>query len=172
MLNESCRQIYIDFLDHLSDRIDEMNAFPMTLTHNDFNCRNICLRDETEEIRLVVYDWELACYQNPQHDVIEFLAYVLPEKTSKATIDEYAEYYRSRLEEKTGLSFSKDEFHRILYLNAVELGLVRFNLYLLSHNIVKFDFIERVYRNLVNFIVSSNGVSGMTADHNRILSEN
>jgi Hydroxymethylglutaryl-CoA reductase len=155
MLNESCKQIYFDFLDHLSDRIDEMNVFPMTLTHNDFNSRNICLRDETEDVRLVVYDWELACYQNPQHDLIEFLVYVLPEKTSKKTIDEYAEYYLTGLEEKTGLSFSRPEFHRVLHLNAVERGLVRFNLYLLSHTIVKFDFMERVYGNLVNFITSS-----------------
>jgi Hydroxymethylglutaryl-CoA reductase len=163
MLNESCKKIYVDFLDHLSDRIDEMYAFPMTLTHNDFNSRNICLRNETEEPRLVIYDWELACYQNPQHDLIEFLAYVLPEKTFPGTIDEYAEYYRSRLEEKTGLSFSRREFHRVLYLNAIERGLVRFNLYLLSHNIIKFDFVERVYGNLVNFIISSNAGGGLTA---------
>jgi hydroxymethylglutaryl-CoA reductase (NADPH) len=171
MVNESCKAIYIDFLDHLSERIDEMHAFPMTLTHNDFNYRNICLRDAAEEPRLVVYDWELACYQNPQHDLIEFLVFALGGKTSKETFDKYTEYYRSILEKKTGLSLSSSEFHRVLYLNAIELGLVRFNVYLLTHNIVKFNFMERVYGNLVNFFLSHGQEGCITVNHDLALSE-
>jgi hypothetical protein len=113
----------------------------------------------------VVYDWELACYQNPQHDLIEFLVYALGDKTSKHTIDRYATYYLAILQEKTGLSFSAGAFHRVLYLNAVELGLVRFNVYLLTHNIVRFNFLDRVYGNLVNYILAHHQGVETGTDH-------
>ncbi|MEJ2037512.1 MAG: phosphotransferase [Desulfosarcinaceae bacterium] len=45
--------------------VREMLSHPLTLTHNDFNVRNICLRSNGQGLRPVIYDWELACIQNP-----------------------------------------------------------------------------------------------------------
>ena len=51
---------------------------PRTLIHNDFNPRNLCLRQTDGGLRLCAYDWELATLQVPQHDLAELLCFVLP----------------------------------------------------------------------------------------------
>ena len=46
---------------------------------------------------LCAYDWELACCQVPQRDVVEFLAYVLPPGSDEW--EHYIEYHRSALKD-------------------------------------------------------------------------
>jgi NADP-dependent 3-hydroxy-3-methylglutaryl-CoA reductase len=145
----SCRSL--EFLEGAAQVYTEMQSHPMTLTHNDFNPRNICLRPTPSGASLVVYDWELLCYQNPQHDLMEFLIFVLDGAPRDVYLG-YARYYYERLVEKTGKETPWKEFCRILYLNALDLALNRFNLYLLAHNTLKLPFIGRVYKNLARFI--------------------
>ncbi|MCP4131571.1 MAG: phosphotransferase [bacterium] len=155
LLPEHCVSLFRDFLNNSIENLEKMHDFPMTLTHNDFNPRNICLRHTTEKPRLVIYDWELPCFQNPQHDLIEFLIYSLEENAEMDEFEKYIFFYMEKLEEFSGRKFSPEEFMKVLYLNALEIGVTRFNLYLLAHNIVKFSFLERVYGNLVNFIINT-----------------
>ena len=133
--------------------VTRMTLYPMTLTHNDFHPRNICLREENGEKHLVVYDWELAAVQNPQHDLIEFLIYALPINAPMEQFRKYFDYYFEHLKEYIGKNLIKEEFMDVLYLNALELGLIRYNIYLLTHNIMKYDFMDRVYLNLRNLIL-------------------
>ena len=152
LLPNRAHRIYRQFLQDLEKHIKRMKEFPMTLTHNDFNPRNLCLRGEEESPRLVLYDWELAFFQNPQRDLIEFLAFVLRPETPVSEYKRYADYYRQQLEAKTGRTFSREFFMEILYLNAVYFAVVRLNLYLLGHNLLKFDFIERVCLNTARYV--------------------
>ena len=90
------------FLDGFDEALSAMERGPRTLTHNDFNTRNICLRPEGPGPRLAVYDWELPCVQNPQRDLIEFLVYALPAGASMDLFNDYAAFYRECLERVSG----------------------------------------------------------------------
>lgn len=50
-------------------------ATPKALVHNDFNPRNVALRADG---RLCIYDWELAMWNIPQRDIVEWLSFILP----------------------------------------------------------------------------------------------
>lgn len=152
--NHACKW-YREFLQDIDSHIKRMKEFPMTLTHNDFNPRNMFLRYKSESPRLILYDWELAFFQNPQRDLIEFLAFVLKLDTPIAEYERFVDFYRQQLEIKTGKRFPRDVFMQILYLNAVYFAVIRINLYLLGHHLLKFDFIERVCLNTARFIESA-----------------
>lgn len=152
IVTKECERAIMAFLEDLPDALDAMEKGLRTITHNDFNSRNIGLRSRGSIPRLVVYDWELPCIQNPQRDLIEFLVYTLPDDAPLSFIDEYAEFYRKKLEEKSGKNINKNEFDVLLIYNALVLASRRFNLYLLAHNVMQFSFMERVYGNLSRFI--------------------
>ena len=92
------------------------DSFPHTLIHNDCNPRNICIRkaDSTQGSggshddprRMCIYDWELARIDVPQHDLAEFLAFVLQPDTSLHKRMELIEYYITMLE-----NYSKQKFN-------------------------------------------------------------
>lgn len=153
MVTKDCERAILAFLEDLPGALEAMEKGPRTLTHNDFNTRNIGLRAKGNAPRLVVYDWELPCIQNPQRDLIEFLVYALPKDAPLSLIDDMAEFYRIMLEEKSGRSIDKNEFNMLLIYNALVLASRRFNLYLLAHNVMQFSFMERVYSNLSRFIL-------------------
>ncbi len=146
------RELYESFLENLEENVDRMLSFPQTLTHNDFNPRNLCIRKNSEVPMTVLYDWELAIFQNPQHDLIEFLVFVLDESSLRVDYLGYADFYLKNLEKAVGRSFSRTHFVEILDLNALIFALVRMNLYLLGHNILNLEFLERVYLNLTGYI--------------------
>jgi thiamine kinase-like enzyme len=148
-------EVIFSFLEDLPNVLEAMEKSPRTLTHNDFNTRNIALRPTGEHPRLVVYDWELPSIQNPQRDLIEFLVYALPENAPVNLIDEYAEFYRKKLEEKSRIVLNKNEFDRLLFYHSLVLASRRFNLYLLAHNVMQFSFMNRVYANLSRFILDT-----------------
>ncbi|MBQ8921254.1 MAG: phosphotransferase [Oscillospiraceae bacterium] len=86
-----------------------------TLTHNDCCARNLCISGS----RICLYDWELACCQNPEHDVIELLISVmdaLPDETVLRALD----HCRSRLAALTGVTLTDAEYQKILRFNTLE----------------------------------------------------
>ncbi len=153
LVTPALKGIYHDFLNNLDDHLERMLSFPCTLTHNDFNPRNLCLRRRKSHPVTVLYDWELAFFQNPQHDLIEFLVFVLGPDFSREEYIHYADLYLEHLRQKTGREISRKDFLEVLDLNGLFLGAVRMNLYLLGHNILRLDFLERVYTNLATFIM-------------------
>ncbi len=155
IVTKDCERTIMAFLEDLPAALAAMEKGPLTITHNDFNTRNIGLRPKGSIPGLVVYDWELPCVQNPQRDLIEFLVYALSENASLSVMNEYAEIYRKKLEEKSGMEINKNEFDMLLIYNALVLASRRFNLYLLAHNVMQFSFMERVYGNLSRFILNA-----------------
>ncbi len=158
LFGDDLADIFVDFIDSIDANNDMMKAYHRTLTHNDFNPRNICMRRHDDGFDLVVYDWEVPCFQNPQHDLVEFLSYVVDKENSFEKFAACAERYRLKLEEMTGCDLNSDDFYHILYLNALDLGVIRFNLCLLAHNILHFAFMDRVFGRLAVFI---HGLRGM-----------
>ena len=68
----------------------------MTLVHNDFSVRNLCLRKDPgpNQSRVCIYDWEALRISHPQRDIGEFIAFVLPENSPVELWDRYIEMYR------------------------------------------------------------------------------
>ena len=139
------------FLDNFDRHLDTMNGYHKTLIHNDCNARNIGVREEGEKARLILFDWELAAYHNPQRDLIELLASVLPASASKAEFITWVDYYLQALSRETQTTFDRELFLKVLEINAYECALIRLNLYLLVHNIMKLEYIDQLYGNVIRF---------------------
>ena len=105
------------------DSADELwkifDSFPMTLIHNDCNPRNICIRKATSDQgdssdedprRMCIYDWELARIDVPQHDLAEFLAFILPPDCSIHRRMEIIKYYIEMLEKYSGRKFNRQKY--------------------------------------------------------------
>ncbi|WP_186786132.1 phosphotransferase [Paenibacillus agilis] len=141
------------FIVQLPSHKQRMKQYHQTITHNDFNPRNLGLRSTAGTKQLVVYDWELVCYQNPQHDCVEFLSYTVGVNASIQQWDTYIEQYRLYLEQASGILLDREEFEQITLLNALELAAVRYNLYLLANNLLHLSYMETIYQNLSRYIL-------------------
>ena len=123
----SCRAAIVDMaIQNISTIWSILDPLPHTLSHNDFNPRNICLRLAPQEgsssqpptqgvpypdpRRLCIYDWELACIDVPQHDLAELLAFTLAPSASKETVLELVEFYRQHLEYYSRKAFPKERW--------------------------------------------------------------
>ncbi|MFW7379863.1 MAG: phosphotransferase [Oligoflexus sp.] len=136
-------------LENLPDLLKCFQSFPETLIHYDFNPRNICWKNsQSAQSQLVAYDWELCCFHNPQYDLVELLIYSLPKVASRDLLERLISRYQEQLEKRVGESWNKADFKRVLHANIYLYLLVRGNLHLLVHNLLNFDYIDAVYKNL------------------------
>lgn len=139
------------FLDNFEEHINTMDGYHKTLIHNDSNARNIGVRETENGQKMVFFDWELAAYHNPQRDLIELLSSLLPADASKADFTAWVYYYLQVLSEETKTDLNREQFFKVLEINAYECALIRLNLYLLVHNIMKLDYIDQLYLNVIRF---------------------
>ena len=86
-----------------------------TLTHNDCCDRNISISGD----KIKLFDWELACCQNPEHDVAELLISIMETMSDKAVLNAL-EHYRNRISDLTGVFLSKAEYWKLLRFNTME----------------------------------------------------
>ena len=134
--------------------IDEM---PKTLIHNDFNPRNICLRnsqadEDTFGYRLCAYDWELATIHIPQRDLAEFLCFVLTPETDRADVDQYIELHRQTLQQATGSEIDPILWQKGFALSLCDFAISRFMFYVMAHTFRHYPFMERVAKTLRHLI--------------------
>jgi aminoglycoside phosphotransferase (APT) family kinase protein len=125
---------------------------PRTLVHNDFNPRNLCLRDGERGLQLCAYDWELATLQVPQHDLAELLCFVLPPDVCKAEVDQYVELHRRALAAASGVALDPVAWRRGYALSLRDLAINRVAQYLMSHTFRHYRFVERVVPTLWHLI--------------------
>lgn len=113
---------------------------PKTLIHNDFNPRNIAIRNTGNP---VVYDWELAVLNYPHRDIIEFLCFVLPSDVSEEVLMHYLEYHFTlRSDKKIDWDVWKTG-----YLYAVKEFLVtRVSFYSVGSILLKYEFVDRLLK--------------------------
>jgi hydroxymethylglutaryl-CoA reductase (NADPH) len=136
-----------------------LEASPRTLVHNDFNLRNIGLRRvDGGDLRLCLYDWELATVHVPQHDVAEFLSFVLPPGSDERPA--YVEFYRQQLEEFTAQEIDPVRFKAIFDLTCYELILNRFAAYSMAHTFKELSFLGRVLESHFSYLESLADRSG------------
>lgn len=126
----------------------ELDAMPKTLTHNDFNPRNIAFRRFGDQLRLCAYDWELATVQVPQHDLAELLVFTLDETATLEQVNHYVEFHRQALQRATGHDIDQDQWRRGYQLSLRDLLINRVPLYLMAHTFRHYKFMDRVQRSL------------------------
>lgn len=123
----------------------ELDRHPKTLTHNDFNPRNIAFRDMGNgQMRLCVYDWELATMQLPQHDLAELFIFTLQPDFSYDEVLHYLEYHRKILSKHIGEDIDKDQWHQGYSLSLFDLMINRIPQYVMAHTFRHYDFMDRV----------------------------
>jgi aminoglycoside phosphotransferase (APT) family kinase protein len=81
-----------------------------TLVHNDFNPRNIALRDRGDGLELCAYDLELATLHIPQRDLAELLCFTLDEHATEAQVSHHLETHRAALEHHSGVVLDRREW--------------------------------------------------------------
>jgi thiamine kinase-like enzyme len=121
-----------------------LERLPRTLIHNDFNPRNIALRREDGVLRLCAYDWELATLGVPQHDLAEFLCFVLNPGLERAEVNHYLELHRSALERATNRAIDPVSWETGFRLSLHDLLTDRFALYAMIDRFRPQRFLTRV----------------------------
>ena len=116
-------------------------SFHRTLTHNDLSYRNISCCDS-----VIIYDWELACYQNPEHDIIELLISLLHELTADEVRRALA-YHRQRLSEMTGVSLTDEQYASILRFCTLEFCINKLTMLRIAARRLPLPYIEQFTRN-------------------------
>ncbi|KAG0334697.1 hypothetical protein BG000_008112 [Podila horticola] len=155
LFSEALTQSMLDYLAHSDKYWAKIESHPRTLIHGDFNTRNICLRSDakTGAQQLCAYDWELACCQVPQRDVVEFLSYVLPPGSTEWS--HYIEYHRLALKaavEKSrpdapGLTDSVPsprEYMEVAKLALMDFASLRVAMYGVSNSFKQVDWLPRI----------------------------
>jgi hydroxymethylglutaryl-CoA reductase (NADPH) len=130
----------------------DVEHLPRTLIHNDFNLRNICLRETDGGLRLCAFDWELATLHVPQHDLAELLCWALSPNAEMDEIDHYVEFHRRALEQETGQEIDEELWRRGYKVSLYDLIVNRMALYVLAHTFRHYPFMQRVVDTLRRLI--------------------
>lgn len=128
----------------------EHNLLPsnhLTLTHNDLSVRNTFKVED----KILIFDWELSCYQNPEHDIIELLASNLG-TLSNDGIYKLIEYYFKIIEKKTGRKFNKKEKEQLLYFNVMEFCANKMTVLNIANKKLKLPYINQMLKNTSRLI--------------------
>ncbi len=144
MLSRGMLQYHLDLVRSLGDWWPKMEAMPRTLIHNDFNPRNVCLRPTEDGPKLCVYDWELATLGLPQHDLAEFLLFVLGDNPEASDVSRYVELHRLTLQECSGQEIDPITWREGYRWALNDLVVNRLALYMMAHTFRRYGFMERV----------------------------
>ncbi len=115
--------------------------FHRTLTHNDLSYRNISCGD-----RIIIYDWELACYQNPEHDIIELLISIL-HQLSAEEVHSALSYHRRQLGERTGVSLTDEQYKAVLRFCTLEFCVNKLTMLRIAARRISLPHIEQLAKN-------------------------
>lgn len=116
-------KVISDFIEHIDEEYAKVMEY-QTLTHNDLTPRNISI-----DKGIIIYDWELACFQNPEHDLVELLFTTVDDNCTSEQIQKVINYFRRQLENKTEKEISDEEFTKRMHFNALEYVVNRLAIY-------------------------------------------
>lgn len=127
--------------------IDNKSDVPKTLIHNDYNPRNIAIRNNDE---VCIYDWELAVINYPHRDIVELLSFTLPSDFNEDLLMNYLRYHY----EIAGVKMKVDwETWRKTYISTLkEYVLTRVLFYNAAQVVLKLKFVDRIYNNCIKML--------------------
>lgn len=133
---------------------DELKQFAIpqgirkTLIHNDYNPRNIAIRNNAA---VCIYDWELSVLHYPFRDVIEFLSFVLPANFSQETLIDYLQiHYRLTAEKHSNQNW--EDWKKGHGIALREFVISRLLFYKTAEILMKLKFVDRVFVNCIRMI--------------------
>ncbi|MEM6717914.1 MAG: phosphotransferase [Bacteroidota bacterium] len=130
-------------IDNLENQASTI-SIEKTIIHNDFNPRNIAIRNNGQP---AIYDWELAVIDLPQRDVVEFLSFVLLPNFKK---DELYFYIKTHYLLYTDIDWN-DWLEAYRYALKVYI-ITRLSFYEVSGILVAYDFSKRVLRTALQML--------------------
>jgi thioester reductase-like protein len=162
--------LHRELVDSMREWHPILDESPQTLIHNDFNPRNICLRDRAGVLTLCAYDWELATLATPQRDLAELLCFVLPASATDATIDYWIERHRAALAHAAAMPIDGSQWRRGFNAAMNELLVNRLAMYALVHSVRRQSFLPRVlatWRRIHQRVVDRKGdhIGDQIGDH-------
>jgi hydroxymethylglutaryl-CoA reductase (NADPH) len=113
-----------------------------TIIHNDFNSRNIAIRDNGMPC---IYDWELAVLNVPHRDIVEFLSFTLDDNFTEAELLKYLQLHQSLYPEVH--NGTKENWKHAYIYALKEYIVTRITFYLLGNVLMKYGFAERIFNN-------------------------
>ena len=155
------------FIDNLNHVWQVIESFPRTLVHYDFTPRNVCIRkreipmsDKQSEFITesklhrvsCVYDWEMATIHAPQHDVVEFLTFVLPAKSDVTTRTNFVRFYQEQLEKFSRRTFDSEQFMDVFNAVSCVYALHQLSLKTITHSVTRLPYFERAVQSHMGFL--------------------
>jgi hypothetical protein len=128
------------------DKTIEQYSYHRSFTHNDFSTRNIFFNKN----KVLFYDFELSCYQNPEHDLIEFLMYDLGSFEDDEAM-ELIDYYKRGLRQ-SGIDISDQDYDKLLLYNTYEFIVNRLSMTKTINDNVELDFAKLSVPNSVRLL--------------------
>lgn len=141
------RELQSDFIADLDSWWPRLSAIPSTLIHNDFNPRNIVLRQANGQPRLCVYDWELATLGVPQHDLAELLCFALSDEASEHDLYALVELHRTGLAAASGQEIEPQTWRLGFALALRHLLINRLAMYTMLHRFRPLDYLPVAMNN-------------------------
>jgi hydroxymethylglutaryl-CoA reductase (NADPH) len=131
------------------DGVTNLKKGKLTLVHNDFNPRNIGIRNNGTPC---IYDWELSCIDLPQRDIFEFLAFTFEEGDKLNGLEGLLDFHYNLVLEFNDSTYSKSDYISDFKLSGENFILSRVNFYLAGSTLVNYPFIERMFKNAMRIL--------------------
>jgi aminoglycoside phosphotransferase (APT) family kinase protein len=141
------RELQNDFISGLDAWWPRLCGMPATMIHNDFNPRNLVLRQSDATLRLCAYDWELATLGAPQHDLAELLCFTWQSGMTQSDLDTIVDAYRTILSAACEQEIDPEEWREGFALALRHLLINRLAMYTLMNRFRPLDYLPRVMGN-------------------------
>ena len=128
------------FIDELERDFKNL-SIPTTLIHNDFNTRNIAIRNNGE---VCIYDWELAVVGIPHRDIVEFLSFALQADFTKQQLFDYLQFHFYLYSSQ---SITWSDWKNAYIYSIKEYLATRVSFYATAGILIKYKFTDRVLKN-------------------------
>ena len=96
--------------------------------------------------RLCAYDWEMASYDVPQHDLAEFLCFARCDDIEASELEHWLERHRRALESAADTVLSPESWRAGFHLALCDLLVNRLAMYALVHRFRPQSYLGRVLR--------------------------
>jgi hypothetical protein len=144
--NDSVPALQHDLIDRIDDWRPALERLPQTLIHNDFNPRNVCLRNRAGGPALCAFDWELATIGAPIRDLAELLCFVLPSHVGVNLVTALIDRHAAQFAARAGVATDRTAWRRGFHAALCELLVDRLSVYAMVHRVKPQTFLPRVLR--------------------------
>lgn len=124
-----------------TDRFKNQCQLPKTIIHNDFNPRNIAIREDGTP---AIYDWELIVIDYPHRDIVEFLSFVLPCDFTRDELMHYLNYHFHTAPKNLSENLTQKQWFEGYRQSLVNYIVTRVVFYEVAGILIKYEFSERI----------------------------